>query len=162
MDHVDGILAQWQSERPDLNVSAMGVIGRIKKLSQYLSREMEKTFAQHGLNAAGFDVLATLRRAGEPYSLSPGQLLEQTMVTSGTMTHRIDLLVKAGWVERVKNPNDARSVQISLTHKGYNVINAAISEHVATQQRLLAGLSKDEAETLTTLLRKFVSGFEDS
>ena len=106
MDHVDKTLAQWRRERPDLEVSPMGLIGRVKRLMLCLSREMEKTWAENGLSTAGFDVLATLRRSGPPFTLSPGDLIASTMVTSGTMTNRIDQLEKVGFVEHVQNPED--------------------------------------------------------
>lgn len=110
MDHIDRILTQWRQERPDLQVAPMGTIGRIKQLNQQLMRGMEQTWSAHGLNGASFDVLATLRRSGSPYALSPGDLMASTMVTSGTMTHRIDQLVKAELVERVRNPDDGLSL----------------------------------------------------
>ncbi|MEQ9489915.1 MAG: MarR family transcriptional regulator [Alphaproteobacteria bacterium] len=154
MDHVDKVLAQWRAERPDLDVGPMGVIGRIKRISASLLREMEKTWELHGLNAASFDVLATLRRSGPPYTLSPGDLMAWTMVTSGTMTNRIDQLVKSGHVSRVSNPDDGRSILISLTDQGFETIEAAVTDHVATQHRLTRGLSKRDQEALNHLLVK--------
>ncbi len=160
MDHVDRILAQWRSERPDLEVAPMGLLGRIKRLSLCLVREMEKTWAEYGLNAASFDVLATLRRSGAPYRLSPGDLIASTMVTSGTMTNRIDQLEKAGLVERVQNPEDGRSFLISLSDKGFAVIDEAVAAHVATQARLVSGLSERQQRELDVLLKTFLSRFE--
>lgn len=160
MDQVDKIKAQWNQERPELNVEPMVVIGRLKRISHHLSREMEKTFATHGLNAASFDVLATLRRSGVPYSLSPGDLLASMMVTSGTMTHRIDQLEKAGLVKRIGNPDDGRSIVVSLTHKGFTTIDQAVTDHVKTQTRLTSSLNSKETETLDALLIKFLSAFE--
>jgi len=162
MDRVDEILAQWNRERPDLDVAPMGLVGRLRRISQHLSREMEKTFTAHGLNGATFDVLATLRRSGPPYALSPGDLLATMMVTSGTMTNRIDQLVKAGLVERIQNPKDGRSVIISLTDKGFAIVDAAVTAHVETQTRLTSGLSKEESATLNGLLSKFLTGFEEN
>ena len=118
MDHVERILAQWRKERPDLEVAPMGLIGHLKRLLLHLSREMEKTWAEHGMNAASFDVLATLRRSGPPFALSPGDLIASTMVTSGTMTNRIDQLEKVGLVERKQSEEDRRSFLISLTGQG--------------------------------------------
>ena len=160
MDHVDKILAQWRQERPDLEVAPMGLIGRVKRLNAALVRGMEKTWARHGLNAASFDVLATLRRSGPPFCLSPGDLIASTMVTSGTMTNRIDQLQKTGYVERVQNPEDGRSFLISLTDKGFEVIDAAVTEHVATQERLVSGLSEKKREELNRLLKAFQSGLD--
>lgn len=162
MDHVDRILEQWNRERPDLDVEPMGLIGRFKRLSRHLARGMEQTFREHGLNLASFDVLATLRRSGEPYRLSPGELMASTMVTSGTMTHRIDQLVESGYVERISNPADGRSFLIGLTEEGFQVIEAAVTDHVATQHRLTAGLSPSEFRRLNRLLRKFLESVEHS
>ncbi|MBR0641622.1 MarR family winged helix-turn-helix transcriptional regulator [Plastoroseomonas hellenica] len=160
MDRVDVILAQWRRERPDLDTGPMGLIGRIRRVAAHLSRGMEKTFAAHGLNGASFDVLATLRRSGPPYALSPGDLLETMMITSGTMTNRIDQLEKAGLVARAHNPEDRRSVIISLTKKGFATIDAAVTAHVATQARLVAGLSPEERAMLNAVLGKYMAGFE--
>ena len=162
MDHVDRILAQWRRERPDLDVAPMGLIGRIKRLSQHLTREMEQTWAAHGLNLASFDVLATLRRAGPPYRLSPGDLMATTMVTSGTMTNRIDQLEKAGLVERIPNPEDGRSFLIALSQQGFALIDEAATAHVATQERLVSGLSKKDRKALDALLKAYLAGFEES
>lgn len=160
MDHVDRILAQWNQERPDLDVGSMGLIGRVKRLNLILGREMEKTWARYGLTAASFDVLATLRRSGPPYRLSPGDLIASTMVTSGTMTNRIDQLQKAELVERVQNPEDGRGFFISLSKKGFEVIDKAVTDHVTTQQKLVSGLSPEQQSELNRLLKGFLSGLE--
>ncbi len=162
MDHVDKIVTQWNRERPDLDVEPMALIGRLRRLSLQLARGMDKTWAAHGLNAASFDVLATLRRSAPPHRLSPGALLDSTMVTSGTMTNRIDQLEKAGLVERIRNPEDGRGFLISLTDKGFAVIDAAVTEHVTTQAQLVSGLSREDREVLNALLRKFADGLEGS
>ena len=161
MDHVDRILEQWNRERPDLDVAPMGLLGRIARLRTHLAREVEQTLAAHGLNSATFDVLATLRRSGPPYALSPGDLLATTMVSSGTMTNRLDQLEKAGLVARTHNPEDRRSVIIALTEKGRAVIDEAVTAHVANQHRLVATLSSEEREQLDGLLRTFLGRFED-
>ena len=161
MDHLDRILAQWRRERPDLEVAPMGLIGRVKRLNHALTAEMEKTWARHGLNFASFDVLATLRRADPPHRLSPGDLIASTLVTSGTMTHRIDQLVKAGWVERIPNPEDGRGFLIALTDAGFELIDAAVTDHVATQTRLVAGLPKRDRAALDGLLKTFLATLDD-
>lgn len=158
MDHVDEILRQWNRERPDLDVGPMGLIGRMGRIVHYLTREMDKTFATFGLTGASFDVLATLRRAGAPYSLSPGDLLATMMITSGTLTNRIDQLEKAGLVARASNPEDGRSVIISLTPAGLATIDAAVSAHVETQRRLVSVLSAEERALLDVQLRAFLAG----
>lgn len=162
MDRVDDILAQWNRERPDLDVGPMGLIGRLRRISHHLTREMEKTFARHGLNDATFDVLATLRRSGPPYSLSPGDLLATMMITSGTMTNRVDQLEKVGLVERAQNPEDGRGVIISLTDEGFAVIDAAVTDHVATQLRLTSTLSPKDTAALNRLLSKYLVGLTGS
>jgi DNA-binding MarR family transcriptional regulator len=161
VDNVDKIIEQWTLARPDLDVSSMSLVGRFKRITQHLSLEMAKTFTEHGLNPASFDVLATLRRSGPPYALSPNDLLATMMVTSGTMTNRVDQLSKAGLVERMQNPNDARSVIISLTEKGFVIIDSAVTAHVATQDRLTSVFTVDEQDTINLLLKKFLRSFED-
>lgn len=160
MDRVDRILEQWRQERPDLQVAPMGTIGRIKQLNQYLVRSMEKTWSAYGLNAASFDVLATLRRAGPPYAMSPGELMGSTMVTSGTMTHRIDQLEKAGLVSRTRSPEDGRGWLISLSRQGMELIEKAVTAHVETQAKLVAVLTDEQRTQLDDLLRQFLREFE--
>ncbi len=160
MDRVERILEQWRRERPDLDVAAMGTIGRMTRLGAHLGHAMEANMARHGLNRASFDVLATLRRSGSSYALSPSELMDWTMVTSGTMTNRIDRLEEAGLVSRTRDPKDGRGSLVALTEKGYAIVDAAVGDHVANQQRLVAGLSEAERETLDALLAKWLSGFE--
>jgi DNA-binding MarR family transcriptional regulator len=159
-DHVDRILAQWRRERPDLDVEPMGILGRLKRLGTHLGREVEAVLLKHGLSTSSFDVLATLRRSGAPHRLSPGELLEMTMVSSGTMTNRIDQLEKAGFVERIVNPDDRRSVLIALTDKGFTTVEEAVGAHVANQQRLTRNLTAEDKAAFDRLLKKFLSDFE--
>lgn len=161
LDHVDHILAQWRKERPDLDVGPMGLLGRLSRLTTHLGREVEAVLLKHGLSSSAFDVLATLRRAGQPYRLSPGDLLAMTMVSSGTMTNRIDQLEKAGLVERIHNPQDRRSVLISLTHRGFAIVEEAVGAHVENQHRLVASLSGEERTALNRLLKQFLQDFEE-
>lgn len=160
MDHLDLVLAQWARERPELDVRPMGLIGRVLRLSRHLMREMEATLATHGLNFASFDVLATLRRAGPPFALSPMDLLGTMMITSGTMTHRVDQLEKAGLVQRRPNPADGRSVLIHLTPGGRGLVDAALVDHVATQARLVAHLAAAERAALAPMLSAWLGGLE--
>ena len=160
MDHVDHILKQWRQERPDLDVAPMATIGRVKRLNHALMRAMEKTWAKYGLTDASFDVLATLRREGAPYTLSPSDLMTSTMVTSGTMTHRINLLEKAGLIERVKNPEDGRGFLISLSQRGLDLIDEAVAAHVETQAQLVSGLTDEQRQQLDELLKQFLAGVE--
>lgn len=159
-DHVDKILAQWRRERPELDVEPMGIIGRLHRLTTHLGREIEAVLMQHGLSISAFDVMATLRRAGAPYRLSPGELLAMTMVSSGTMTNRIDQLEKAGLVQRINNPQDRRSVLIALTDKGFAIVDEAVTAHVANQHELLAEVSEKDRRELDRLLRLFLARIE--
>ncbi|UWQ80039.1 MarR family transcriptional regulator [Leisingera sp. S132] len=162
MDHVDFITQQWEQERPDLDVTAMGVIGRVARLYLAYQREMHKTFAAFGLNAAKFDVLATLRRSGAPYTLSPGDLLKATMVASGTMTNRIDRLEADGLVKREVNPEDSRSFLVGLTEEGFALIDRAVTTHVQTQAKLLEGMSTQDVEAFTVLLGRALAAAESA
>lgn len=159
-DHVDRILVQWRRERPDLDVEPMGLLGRLARLSTYLGREVEKTFSELGLSSASFDVLAALRRSGKPYRLSPGDLLAKTMITSGTMTNRIDQLEKAELVERLTNPDDRRSVLIALKPEGLALVERAVTAHVANQHRLTALLKPEERKALDAIAKKYLAAFE--
>lgn len=159
-DKVDAILAQWHRERPDLDVDPMGLFGRLARLHAHLVREKESVFRRHGLSAAGFDVLATLRRAGAPHRLSAGDLLAATMVTSGTMTSRLDQLEKLGLIARTANPHDRRGVMIQLTDKGFATIEAAVTEHVANQHRLVALIDDADRVALDGVLRRYLAAFE--
>jgi len=161
MDKVDRILAQWRRERPDLDVTQMGVIGRIGRLRSHLSAAHERVFKKYDLSLASFDVLATLRRSGPPYALSPSELIDWTMVTSGTMTNRLDKLEEAGLITRQRNPEDGRGFVVALTPLGFELIDAAVTDHVANQHRLLEGLSSDEMTQLDGLLRKWLAAVSD-
>ena len=160
LDRVDHILAQWRRERPDLDVEPMALLGRLNRLTTHLAREVETVLLKHGLSSSAFDVQATLRRSGSPYRLSPGDLLAMTMVSSGTMTNRIDQLEKAGFVKRIHNPDDRRSVLISLTEPGFSIVEEAVGAHVENQQRLVSSLSEEERTTLNQLLKRFLRDFE--
>lgn len=139
-DAVDTILLQWQRERPDLDVSPMGPIGRIKRCAALLEQRLDANFARFGLTLWEFDMLATLRRTGTPYRLSPTALFSALMVTSGTMTHRLKRLEASGLVERMPNEQDARSMLVQLTTKGLALIDRAVEAHVETEWELVNGL----------------------
>ena len=160
-DPVDKILAQWHKERPDLDVSPMGLIGRTTRLASYLRKAIGKTFAEYGLQPGEFDVMATLRRAGSPYQLSPTELFKSMMVSSGTMTNRIDRLEKAGLVERTPDERDRRATLIHLTDKGFSLIDEAVTAHVANEHKIVSALSADERDTLTALLSKMLRSLEE-
>lgn len=160
MDHVDRILAQWATERPDLDVGPMGLFGRLKRLTDHLQAEIDAVYRKHGLSFAAFDVLATLRRSGPPYALSPTDLINWTMVTSGTMTNRIDRLQTQGLIERRPNPDDGRSTVVALTETGFALIDTVINEHVANQHRLIAQLPEDLRAGFEDGLRSWLASFE--
>ena len=153
IDAVDRILAQWQRERPDLDCSPMGPIGRLKRCAMLLEPQVEVAFTRHDLVRWEFDMLATLRRAGAPFVLSPTQLFSTLMITSGTMTHRLKALEKRGFITRLPNPEDARSMLVALTSAGRERIDAAVETHVDNERQLLAGLSDGERQQLDQALR---------
>lgn len=159
-DAVDQILAQWNRERPDLDVSPMGLIGRLGRLRAHISRAHEAVFQRHGLNSASFDLLATIRRSGPPFRLSPSELLDTMMITSGTMTNRIDQLEKQGLVERLPHPEDRRALLVALTERGRAVIDAAVTDHVANQHRLVETLTPEDRSALDRLLKQYLTAFE--
>jgi DNA-binding MarR family transcriptional regulator len=152
-DEVDELVAAWQAERPDLDVRPMQVLSRVSRLARHLDRERRAAFAAHGLESWGFDVLSALRRQGAPYELSPGALLRATLVTSGTMTNRIDRLEEAGLVRRRPDTQDKRGVLVTLTAAGAARADAALADLLEAEQALLAGLPENSRHTLAGLLR---------
>lgn len=136
-DSVDGILEQWRQVRPDLDASPMGPIGRVKRCAALLQRRLDNTFASFGMTGWEFDVLATLRRSGKPYCLAPTALFSALMVTSGTMTHRLQRLEANGLVRRVQNSKDARSMLVQLTPAGLKLIDRAVEAHIDNEREIL-------------------------
>ena len=161
-DEVDRLTEAWRHERPDLDVSPMEVLSRVSRLARHLDRERRAAFAAHDLEPWEFDVLAALRRAGEPYELSPGILLGQTLVTSGTMTARVDKLTARGLVSRRRDEDDRRAVRVRLTEFGKKSVDAALEGLLTNERRLLAGLDTEERERLASLLRALVLPFDDA
>ena len=159
-DDVDRIVSAWRRERPDLDVSPLEVLSRVSRLARRLDRARGAAFAEHGLDGWEFDVLSALRRAGTPYELSPGQLVTETLVTSGTMTNRVDRLVTRGYVEREPDPTDRRGVIVRLTPTGMEVVDAALSDLLAHEHELLAELGAVERNDLAALLRGLLRPFE--
>ncbi len=160
-DEVDKLVAAWRRERPDLDVSPLEVLSRITRLARHLDRARRTAFAAHELEAWEFDVLAALRRSGEPYQLSPGQLLTQTLVTSGTMTNRIDRLAERGLVRRLPDPADRRGVLVSLTPAGRSVVDAALADLLTQERALLAALPTADRHALARLLRQLITPFDN-
>ncbi|GAA0361001.1 MarR family transcriptional regulator [Actinoallomurus spadix] len=161
-DAVDEILGQWARERPDMDVWPMGIIGRIKRLSRIVDRELKDFFAGHGLEQWEFDVLATLRRSGPPYTLTAGALNRAAMVTSGAITNRIDRLAAKGLVERVPDEQDRRSVRVRLTERGRALVDEIVGLHVANEARLLSSLSPERRTELAGLLRDLLDSLGDT
>ncbi len=155
-DAVDRILEQWARERPDLDCSPMGIIGRISQLQREVHLAQRTTFARHGLDVPSFDVLAALRRAGPPYQLTPTALMRTALVTSGAITQRLDRLEERGLITRERSEADGRAVVVTLTEAGRVALDAALPDHLETERRLLAGLSESDREELATLLRRFL------
>jgi len=159
-DDVDQIVAAWRRERPDLDVSPLHVLSRISRLARRLDLDRVQAFARHQLEGWEFDVLSALRRAGAPYQLSPGQLVRQTLVTSGTMTNRVDRLAQRGLVERSPDPSDRRGVIVRLTPEGQRTVDAAMADLLDRERQLLAELPAAERDDLAGLLRRLLSPFE--
>lgn len=160
-DHVDRVLKQWGSQRPDLDVSPMAVIGRLSRVTLLIRAELARTFSAHGLDSASFDVLATLRRGG-PGPLTPAGLMRSSMVTSGAITQRLDRLEARGLVTRSPSESDGRGVLVALTDDGRALIDQALPDHIATEDRLLAALTKPQREALADTLRNLLESLGDT
>jgi DNA-binding MarR family transcriptional regulator len=159
-DEVDDLVAAWRAERPDLDVQPLQVLSRVSRLARHLDRARRTAFAGHGLETWEFDVLSALRRQGPSYQLSPGALLRATLVTSGTMTNRIDRLAAAGLVRRQPDPQDKRGVLVTLTAEGRARVDAALADLLGREEALLAGLDRGERQLLAGLLRTLLAPFD--
>ncbi len=159
-DPVDAIIDQWAVVRPDLDTAAMEVFGRIHRLSRAMGDRTEKAYARFGVARGEFDVLATLRRAGEPYTLSPRQLSSTLMLTTGGMTGRLDKLERAGLLRRSPDPHDRRGLQVTLTEEGLSRIDEAVGVGLAAQTEALAALGTEKAGQLADLLRELLASTE--
>ena len=159
-DEVDVLVASWARERPDLDIGPLEILSRVSRLARHLDLARREAFASHDLEPWEFDVLAALRRAGPPYSLSPGRLLQATLVTSGTMTNRVDRLETAGLVVREPDPRDKRSVQVRLTQAGRSRVDGALIDLLAHEHEILATLPPAERGQLAGLLRRLTLPFD--
>lgn len=159
-DEVDRIVEAWDRERPDLDFAPLQVFSRVGRLARHLDRARKDSFASSHLESWEFDVLSALRRAGHPYQLSPKALLQQTLVSSGTMTNRVDQLVKRGLVQRRTDPNDGRGVIVMMTPKGQDSVDTAINSLLAAESLLLNKLPAADREKLAGLLRKLSLDFD--
>jgi DNA-binding MarR family transcriptional regulator len=160
-DHVDHLLAQWHVEMPDLDPSPMAVIARVSRLGRIFDRRVEELYAEFGLNQSQFGVLAALRRAGPPYCLSPTELYNSLLISSGAMTNRLERLESAGYIDRVPDPEDGRSMLVALTPSGKKLIERVLQPHYQNGRRLLSALSDEERGQLAGLLRRLLLEFED-
>jgi DNA-binding MarR family transcriptional regulator len=159
-DEVDRLIEAWRRERPDLDVAPMEVLSRVSRLARHLDRARSQAFDTHGLESWEFDVLAALRRAGAPYQLSPGKLLKETLVTSGTMTNRVDRLAARGLVERLPDPSDRRGVLVQLTPAGRDAVDAAMADLLTHERALLGSLSARDQQKIARVLRELVRPFD--
>ncbi|WP_017627066.1 MarR family winged helix-turn-helix transcriptional regulator [Nocardiopsis chromatogenes] len=160
-DEVDGLVEAWRAERPDLDVAPLQVLSRVSRLARHLDRARRAVFTDHGLEPWEFDVLAELRRSGAPYELSPGRLLRATLVTSGTMTNRIDRLAAAGLVRRRPDPADKRGVLVRLTDEGRERVDAALEALLGYEESILEPMPADERAALAALLRSLLSPLDE-
>lgn len=159
-DAVDRITSQWDAVRPDVDVSPIHVIGRVSRLSRLIDRRLAENFNRYGIEDWMYDVLATLRRSGEPYELTAGDLVRQSMVTTGAITNRIDRLAQRGLVERA-SAADRRKVIVRLTRQGLDLVDDVVADHMATEREILAPLSPRQQHELANLLRTTLLGMGD-
>ncbi|GAA1175351.1 MarR family transcriptional regulator TamR [Ornithinimicrobium humiphilum] len=159
-DDVDGVVAAWRRERPDLDVAPLEVLSRVSRLARHLDIARRQAFADQGLELWEFDVLSALRRSGAPYQLTPGELLRETLVTSGTMTNRLDRLASRGLLTREAAPHDRRAVLVTLTEEGRRVADRALEALLEGERELLAGLATEERAQLAGYLKRLLVDFE--
>jgi DNA-binding MarR family transcriptional regulator len=160
VDRVAQIQAEWARQRPDVDVSPQGVIGRLHRLAGHLTEQLVVVYRRHGLGEGEFDVLATLRRSGPPFSRAPGELAAHTMVTTGAMSKRLDRLERDGLVRRTRDDGDGRGRVVSLTDAGRRVVDAAFADHMANEARLLADLDPADRAALEGILTRWLARVE--
>ena len=161
-DSVDRIIAQWAKARPEVDVTPMGVLGRLSRLTLRFERELQTVFSEHGLQSGEFDILATLRRADTTgKGLTAGELASSSMVTSGAITNRLDRLVAKGLVTRTEDPHSRRTIRVVLTPEGRQIIDTALLDHVANEERLLAAMTGAQRKQLEGLLRALLHDQEN-
>ena len=159
-DQVARIQAEWARERPDLDVTPQGVIGRLHRLAGHLTEQLCVVYRRYGLGEGEFDVLATLRRAGPPFERAPGELAQFTMVTTGAMTKRLDRLERDGLITRRRSTADGRARVVALTTAGRDLIDRAFTDHMTNEHRLLTALAPEQAAELESLLTAWLAHYE--
>lgn len=160
-DEVDAIVHAWNTQRPDLDTTPLEILSRLSRIASHLELTRSQAFKDHGLDSWEFDVLAALRRSGNPFSLSPGALATRTHVTSGTMTTRVDRLLERDFVIRFPDSTDRRGVQVQLTELGRNAVDGALTDLLKRESEILAELSRSESDDLVLLLRKLLAHFSE-
>jgi DNA-binding MarR family transcriptional regulator len=160
-DKLDELIDQWRVERPDLEPEVMATVGRVLTVAALIDRRLGAAAAEHGLDRGQGDVLFSLRRSGKPYRLSPSELVASMLVTSGTMTNRLDRLEAKGLIERRPNPEDRRGMDVQLTAKGLRLVDGLITEHVANEEEMLSSLGARDRDQLDRILRKLLAGLSE-
>lgn len=162
MDAVDRLVAQWAREKPDLETEPMAIMGRLLRVSKYMETQVAQLHKQYGLTFGEFDVLATLRRSGKPFQLTPSELIDSMMLTSGAMTNRLDKLTSKGLITRQSNQSDRRSLPVQLTKQGIVLIDRILEEHVQMQGQLVKGLSQEQKKQINQNLKCLMYELESS
>lgn len=160
MDAIDRVVSQWAKEKPDLDTEPMAIMGRLMRIAKYMENHVAEVHKRYDLKMGEFDVLATLRRSGEPYRLTPSELISSMMLTSGAMTNRLDKLKKKGLIAREHSKEDRRSVSVQLTSKGFELIDALIEQHLQAQHELMGSLTRDEREQVNQALKLLLPQYE--
>lgn len=161
-DFIDNLMQRWLAQRPELDASPIAVIGRAIRIADVLKRELKELLRPYGLEVWEFDLLATLRWGGNEDGLTPKELIDVVMVSSGTMTHRLDRLEKSGFVKRVPNPNDRRSIRIQLAKRGIEVVEKSLTAHLASAEQAVSELSQREQQQTARVLKKILAKIEPS
>ena len=160
MDAIDKVVGQWAQEKPDLNTEPMAIMGRLMRIAKYMETEVAQLHKRYDLKLGEFDVLATLRRSGAPYRLTPSELIDSMMLTSGAMTNRLDKLESKGLIEREHSKEDRRSVTVELTQDGFALIDQIIEEHAEVQTKLVEGMSSNQKKQINSILKAWLTQYE--
>ncbi|MEZ8743892.1 MarR family transcriptional regulator [Vibrio sp. SNU_ST1] len=160
MDAIDRVVEQWAKEKPELETEPMAMMGRIMRIAKYMETQVAELHKNYDMKLGEFDVLATLRRSGKPYQLTPSELIGSMMLTSGAMTNRLDKLEAKGLISREHSKEDRRSVSVQLTKDGLILIDQMMTEHVEMQKKLVKSLSASQKKNTNQLLKAWLSAYE--